>query len=223
MANDSLRYLRIGLWVTVVMAALGAGWVFLVAPGKRAATESAATALPPGIGDYRLTMTDGQPFTRETLKGQPSLVFFGFTHCPDVCPTTLGEIAGWQEELGPLGANLRTFFVTVDPERDTPEILKDYVSWLPGTTGVTGSVEETTKALKAFRVFARKVPLKDGGYSMDHSGFVMVFDHNGDFSLIINYMENPAEVLRKLRPVMRISSAGWSVNRRKTASCRNSS
>lgn len=205
MANDTLRYLRIGLWGTVVVAALGAGWLFLSAPNRARTdppTTTAASALPPGEGDYRLTTTDGQPFTRDTLKGKPSLVFFGFTHCPDVCPTTLGEIAGWQEDLGPLGVDLRTFFITVDPERDTADILKDYVSWLPGTTGVTGTPAELEKTLKAFRVFARKVPLEGGNYAMDHSGFVMVFDHNGDFSMLINYMENPAEVVAKLRPVM---------------------
>lgn len=99
-----------------------------------------------GRGDYVLTATDGTTFTEDTLQGSPSAVFFGFTHCPEVCPTTLGDIATWQEQLG-TKEPLRVYFVTVDPERDTMEMLGGYVGWVPGVIGVTGSREEIDKAI----------------------------------------------------------------------------
>lgn len=192
--NRTLRRLRLGLWGAVLVVGLGASWLFLSGPQ----TEPQVTDTL-GQGDYRLETTDGQPFTQASLRGQPSLVFFGFTHCPDVCPTTMGEIMGWKDELGPEGAALKTWFVTVDPERDTVDVLRDYVGWLPGTTGVTGTVGQTEKALQAFRIFARKAPLEGGEYSMDHSAYVMLFDANGRYSQIFGYQEPPDQVVGKLR------------------------
>lgn len=102
-------------------------------------------------------VADGFGFTEETLEGTPLAVFFGFTHCPEVCPATLGDVAGWQEDLTDDGEELRVSFVTVDPERDTAEVLDDHVSWVPGVVGVTGSRKEVDKAIRSFRVCAQKV------------------------------------------------------------------
>lgn len=198
-ANLFLRKFRIALWAAVVAIGLGATWFLM--PGSPPEAQLTDTL---GQGDYLLVTTDGQPFTEASLRGQPSLVFFGFTHCPDVCPTTMGEIMGWKEDLGPLAAPLKVWFVTVDPERDTPEVLTDYVSWLPGATGVTGSPEELGKALKAFRISARKVTLEGGGYSMDHSAYVMLFDANGRYNQIFRYQEEPEQVVAKLRRVLEL-------------------
>jgi protein SCO1/2 len=151
-----------------------------------------------GEGDYRLSATDGTEFTEASLRGAPSAVFFGFTHCPEVCPTTLGEIAGWQEELAADGKQLRVFFVTVDPERDTTEMLGDYVSWVPGVVGVSGSPDEIAKAIRAFRIFASKVPLDDGSYTMDHSASLLLFDAKGRFVEPIGYGEDTARAMDKL-------------------------
>jgi protein SCO1/2 len=151
-----------------------------------------------GEGDYRLSATDGTEFTEASLRGAPSVVFFGFTHCPEVCPTTLGEIAGWQEELAADGKQLRVFFVTVDPERDTTEMLGDYVSWVPGVVGVSGSPDEIAKAIRAFRIFASKVPLDDGSYTMDHSASLLLFDAKGRFVEPIGYGEDTARAMDKL-------------------------
>ncbi|MBT9383409.1 SCO family protein [Pseudooceanicola sp. CBS1P-1] len=156
-----------------------------------------------GRGDYRLQTTEGTPFTEATLKGAPSAVFFGFTHCPEVCPTTLGDIALWQQELE--GEPLRVFFVTVDPERDTPDTLRDYVSWAPGVTGVSGSRAEIDKAIRAFRVYAAKVPLEDGDYTMDHSANVLLFDGAGAFFGTIGYQEPTERAVATLR---RLEAAG---------------
>lgn len=155
-----------------------------------------------GKGDYHLTSTDGAPFTEDTLAGQPSAVFFGFSHCPEVCPTTLGDISVWQEELGPDAAKLRIFFVTVDPERDTLPMLKDYVGWLPHAQGVTGPRAEIDKAIKAFRVIAMKVPLSDGSYTMDHSAYVLLFDDKGKFVEPIGYQEETARAVAKIRRLL---------------------
>jgi protein SCO1/2 len=128
-------------------------------------------------------------------------VFFGFTRCPDVCPTTLGDIATWQEALGEDGP-IRVFFITVDPERDTPEVLADYVSRAPGVTGVTGSPAEIAKAIKAFRIYASKVPLDKGNYTMDHSAMVLLFDENGRLFEPIGYQEDFDRAVDKIRRLM---------------------
>ena len=188
-----LLTLRLALWGAVLIAGLSATWLFL-APAQ--------PGTPLGQGPYRLETTTGQPFTAASLTGQPALVFFGFTHCPDVCPTTLADIALWQDTLGPLAQGLRVWLITVDPERDTVATLRDYLSWLPGVVGVTGSPAETDKALTAFRGFARKVPLGNGDYGMDHSAGVMLFDASGRYLRSFAYQADPAEVTASLRPVL---------------------
>ncbi|MTH76276.1 SCO family protein [Paracoccus aestuariivivens] len=187
--TDPLRLIRWLLWTLVGLAALAAAWFMVISPRLQTLSEAGTDNL--GRGDYRLVATDGSTFTQDSLKGQPTAVFFGFTHCPDVCPTTLGEVAGWQEELAAQGKTLRVLFVTVDPERDTAEKLQEYVSWVPGVIGVTGTPEEIAKATKAFRVYARKVP-NDDGYTMDHSAMTLLFDQNGRYSGLIGYQEDPA-------------------------------
>ncbi|WP_298499031.1 SCO family protein [uncultured Maritimibacter sp.] len=156
-----------------------------------------------GHGDYVLATTDGAAFTEATLKGAPSAVFFGFTHCPEVCPTTLGDVYGWKEDLADKGEDIRVFFVTVDPERDTQDVLGDYVGWVPGVTGVTGDPAEIQKAIKSFYVYAAKVPLEDGGYTMDHSASVLLFDKDGVYQEAISYREDPEVALAKLNRVIR--------------------
>ena len=130
---------------TVAGLGAGAGWLLL--------RDGASAALVPadfGQGDYRLETTTGAPFTQDSLTGQPSLVFFGFTHCPDVCPTTLGDIMGWREALGAKAEDLRVFMVSVDPERDRPEVLAAYLGWLPGAVGVTGSLRKASRLSRPF-------------------------------------------------------------------------
>jgi protein SCO1 len=189
-----VKWIAAALWGLVALALCAVLWFGFAAPRLR--TTVADTL---GQGDYRLVATDGSEFTEDTLKGNPSAVFFGFTHCPEVCPTTLGDIAAWQDALGGDGARLRAFFVTVDPERDTQELLDGYVSWVPGVTGVTGTAEEVEKAVKAFRIYARKVPLDGGDYTMDHSALVLLFDEDGRFVEPIGYREDPDMALGKLR------------------------
>lgn len=180
-----------------LLALLAAGWFLVLEPRLNA---SVADTL--GHGDYSLVATDGSTFTEDSLTGTPSAVFFGFAHCPEVCPTTLGDVAEWQATLAEDGEQLRVYFVTVDPERDTPEMLGDYVSWVPGVTGVSGSREEIDKAIRAFRVYAQKVPLKDGGYTMDHSAYVLLFDRHGRFDQPISYQEDFDRAMGKIRQLI---------------------
>ncbi|MDD2867369.1 SCO family protein [Neomegalonema sp.] len=194
--KTGLRALRVALWGAVLAAGLGVSW-FFVAGGGAPRPPSVADQI--GQGAYRLTTTSGEPFTQETLRGAPSLVFFGFTHCPDVCPTTLGDIADWQEIAG---VEIRTFFITVDPERDTPEALADYVGWLPGAVGVTGTPEALAEALDAFKIIASRRPLEGGDYTMDHSAYVMLFDREGRYNRIFSYQTDSAKAAESLRRIM---------------------
>lgn len=155
-----------------------------------------------GRGDYVLTTTTGETFTEDSLRGAPTAVFFGFTHCPEVCPTTLGDIATWQEELATTDQSIRSYFVTVDPERDQVDQLRDYVSWVPGVEGVAGDPEEIEKAIKAFRIYARKVDLEDGDYTMDHSASVLLFDDRGRFFEPIGYQEDYDRAVAKIRRLL---------------------
>ncbi|MFO1140480.1 MAG: SCO family protein [Paracoccus sp. (in: a-proteobacteria)] len=198
--KSNLRTLRLVLWALVVVALAGVAWTKFGAPRLEAVTDAGTAQL--GQGDYRATATDGTAFTQDSLKGQPSAVFFGFTNCPDVCPTTLGDIASWREELGDQAKDLRVFFVTVDPERDPIDTLREYVSWVPGVIGVSGTPDEMAKVIKAFRIYARKSPSKDGSYSMDHSSTMLLFDRNGEYAGLIGYQEERSRALASLRRLL---------------------
>ncbi len=197
MTKQGITTIRIALWGLVFLALLALLWFRVVAPRLE---QDVTGSL--GRGDYQLTATDGSVFTEDSLKGAPSAVFFGFTHCPEVCPTTLGDIATWQDGLGDAGGALRVFFVTVDPERDTAAQLEQYVSWVPGVLGVSGDRAEMDKAIKAFRIYARRVPLDEGDYTMDHSAMVLLFDARGDYAGLINYQEDYDRALGKLRALV---------------------
>jgi len=133
-------------------------------------------------GPFKLTDQNGKAVTDQDLKGHPFLVFFGFTHCPDVCPTTLFEVSEIMRALGPDAERTRAVFITVDPERDTPTIMKDYLSSFdPHLTGLTGDPAAVAAVGKAYRVYFKKVPLDQGGYTMDHTAIVYLMDKDGRF------------------------------------------
>lgn len=203
MTNAGLRRLRMVLWGVVAVAGLGvaaAAWgPDLMGRTARSNVEVDPNVAPLGAGDYQLVTSRGEAFTEASLKGQPSLVFFGFTHCPDVCPMTLGEIAGWQKALGEAGKDLRVWLVSVDPERDTPELLADYLSWMPSATGVTGTPAEMDKMLKAFRAYSKRVELEGGDYTLDHSAFVMLFGSDGQFNQLFSWQQGAEQVVPKLK------------------------
>jgi protein SCO1 len=133
-------------------------------------------------GPFHLEDQNGQPVSDADMKGKPFLVFFGFTHCPDICPTTLFEISQVMKALGPDANRTGALFITVDPERDTPAVLKDYLSSFdPHLRGLTGERPAIDAAIKAYRVYAKRVPLENGDYTMDHTAVVYLMDKDGNF------------------------------------------
>ncbi len=197
MASPTHKKIRAALYGLAAIAVLAQVYFAFIHP--RLFTD-AGTRI--GEGDYQLVATNGEAFTEETLKGHPSIVYFGFTHCPEVCPTTMGDVATWQAELGEVAEDLQVYFITVDPERDTLELLDGYVGWLDNGIGVTGTVEEVRKAEKSFRIYSAKVPLSDGEYTMDHSAHILLFDENGRFFEPIQYQEDLELALDKLRRML---------------------
>jgi protein SCO1/2 len=158
-------------------------------------------AMPSAVGGpFSLVDQDGKPITNENMKGKPFLVFFGFTHCPDVCPTTLFDVSEIFRALGPDAKGLQALFVTVDPERDTPAVLKDYLSSFdPRIVGVTGDEAAITAAEKAYRVYAKKVPTDGGGYTMDHTAIVYLMNKDGRFVTPFNIKRRPEEAAADLK------------------------
>ena len=133
-------------------------------------------------GPFHLEDQNGKPVTDQDMKGRPFLVFFGFTHCPDICPTTLFDISQVLNKLGPDANRAGALFITVDPQRDTPAVLKDYLSnFDPHLRGLTGDQASIDAAIKAYRVYAKKVPLDGGDYTMDHTAIVYLMDKDGQF------------------------------------------
>jgi protein SCO1 len=145
-------------------------------------------------GPFELTDQNGQPFSDKDLKGKFFLVFFGFTHCPDVCPTTLFEISEIMRNLGPAADRTAALFISVDPERDTPEAMKEYLSSFdPHVRGLTGDAAALAAVAKAYRVYYKKVPLDGGDYTMDHTAIVYLMDKDGRFVAPFN-MRRTADV-----------------------------
>jgi protein SCO1 len=144
---------------------------------------------------------DGKPRTLADWQGKVTVVFFGYTQCPDVCPTTMAELAQIRKLLGAEGEKLQTVFVTIDPERDTPEILKAYLAnFGPGVTALRGNAEQTAAAAKEFKVFFAKVQGKSpGSYTMDHSAASFVFDPKGRVRLYIPYGADPKTLAADLK------------------------
>jgi protein SCO1/2 len=143
---------------------------------------------------------DSKPISDTDLKGKPFLVFFGYTHCPDVCPTTLFEVSEVLRALGNDAEKTRALFITVDPERDTPTVLKDYLSSFdPRLRGVTGDVTQINAVEKSYRVYAKKVPTTAGDYTMDHTALVYLMDKQGRFIAPFNLKRSPSEAAADLR------------------------
>ena len=151
-------------------------------------------------GPFKLVNQNGQVVTDQDLKGHPFLVFFGFTHCPDVCPTTLFEVSEILRALGPDADRARALFITVDPERDTADAMKDYLSSFdPHLKGLTGPPDDLAKVISEYRVYAKKVPLKDGDYTMDHTALTYLMDRDGKFVSPFNLKRTPEQAAADLK------------------------
>ena len=185
--------------ILVVVAAVSAaaiGYLYLNQGGVGPA------AVPIG-GPIRLTDQDGKPFDSASLDGKPYAVFFGFTNCPLACPTTLQEIARVEDEIGAPAKAFTTLFVTVDPERDTPAVLKEYLSNFGGNTiALSGTPEQIAEVAKEYRVYYKKVPSSDGSYTMDHTAVLYLMGRKGEFRDVIAYSEEHDRYVEKIKRLL---------------------
>jgi len=178
-------------------ASLVVGLVLMlwVMGGLRHVTAPAAIG-----GPFQLTDQTGQTVTDKSMQGRPSLIFFGFTHCPDVCPTTLFEMSEVLKAMGEDGDRVNAYYISVDPERDTQAAMKEYLSSFdPRLKGLTGNAEEIAKVLSEYRVYAKKVPLKDGDYTMDHTALIYLMDRDGKFVSPFNINRKPEDAASDLK------------------------
>ena len=189
-AARQLRVIVIGF--ALGLAALG-GLVYAVLPGNTNLGSPEIGGSFTGIGQ------DGRTVTNADLAGRPYLVFFGYTHCPDFCPTALFDISAVFKELGP-DKKVSALFVSVDPERDTPAVLKNYLeNFDPRIIGLTGDDKKIEAIAKTFRVYAKKIPgEKPGDYTVDHTGIVYLMDKRGKFVSAFNLQRPPQQSAREL-------------------------
>jgi protein SCO1/2 len=185
-----MRSILVGI---LVLMAAGIGWLTFDWYRTTGSGE-------PYGGSFALVDYNNNPITEAAFRGHPTAVFFGFTHCPEVCPTTLYELNGWLARIGDEGKDIRAYFVSIDPERDTPELLKAYVSTVSDRiVGITGEPDKIAAMAKAFGIFARRVELEGGDYTMDHTASILLLDSAGAFAGTIAYGENPDTAVEKLR------------------------
>ena len=196
-----MRAVRIVLWVLVAIAAATFAYLTLK-PASEQQPKGEAIALSSMGGPFTLVGSDGKPFSSSALSGKPHAIFFGFTHCPDVCPTTLARLVKLRNDLGAGDTSFQILFVTVDPERDGPSEVGKYAELFNSpVTGLTGSPAQIDKVKKQFGIFSRKVPDGSGGYSVDHTSTVLLFDVNGRFTGTIAPEETDNAALAKLKRI----------------------
>jgi protein SCO1 len=155
-------------------------------------------------GPFRLESQTGEIVDSAELKGRAYAIFFGFTHCPEVCPTTMLDMQRLFDRLGPEAKDFKVYFVSVDPERDTPEVLRSYLAaFEPHMVGLTGTPDQIAKIARDFRVYYKKIPTGGGDYTMDHTAVVYLMDRNGEFADALAYQEQEDRALSKMRALLR--------------------
>ncbi len=181
--------------LVLLMAAL------LAACGNEAPKFQLTDITGAGFGrDFQLTDHNGKPRTLADFRGKVVVIFFGFTHCPDACPTTMGELALVMKELGKDADRVQVLFVTVDPQRDTPAVMSQYVpAFHPGFLGLYGDADAIARTAKEFKVFHQKQPLPGGGYSVDHSAGTYIYDTAGRLRLFAGYGQGAPKMLHDIR------------------------
>lgn len=190
-----MKAVRLALWL---LAAVAVG-TFVYLKSRPFEPQLEAQAAPVGA-PFTLVGADNKPFASEQLRGQPYALFFGFTHCPDVCPTTLARLVRQRALLGRGDRPFEIVFISVDPERDTPAELNRYGALFEGAvTMLTGTPAELARVEKSFGIYVRKVPAKGGDYSVDHTATVLLFDRDGRFQATLAPDEGDAAVRAKLR------------------------
>ncbi|MCB1465910.1 MAG: SCO family protein [Rhizobiaceae bacterium] len=196
-----MRGKTIGLLSAAALAVgMAVAAVTIIAENRPAILGTRSTGVASVGGPFQLTGTDGRTVTEKDLLGKPSVIFFGFTYCPDVCPTTLFELTALAEQLGPDADRINLVFISVDAERDGPTEMKQYLEAFDDRIiGLTGTDEQIDAAAKAYKIYYSKVPLERGDYTMDHTASVILMDADGRFFGTIDYEEDSAMQLAKLK------------------------
>jgi protein SCO1/2 len=193
-----VKRVRLLLWVLVVLALGAFGWLALYPRPEPQAPSTAITGASFG-GRFTLVGGDGQPFASSRLAGKPYAIFFGFTHCPDVCPTTLARLARLRRQLGRGDEAFNIVFVSVDPKRDGPSQVAPYASAFGSPViALTGSPAQIDSVKKQYGIFSEEVP-QGASYTVDHTATVLLFDRNGGFKATISNSEQDGPALDKLR------------------------
>ena len=199
MKGEGVRRFRAFAWGLVVFALIGFG-ILLVRSQRPPSPEQPPMQVSFG-GPFTLTGADGQPFQSSRLNGKPYVIFFGFTHCPDVCPTTLARLVRLRRTLGDDALNI--VFVTVDPERDGPDEVGKYADLFQSPViGLTGSPAQIERVKKQYGIFSQKVPDGSGGYSVDHTATTLLFGRDGKFVATISQEEPDSIALDKLKRII---------------------
>jgi protein SCO1/2 len=197
-----VKRIRLAAWIALGALALGTGGFLLLRPMLGNLPASLPLSAEIG-GPFELTTHDGKRLSSAQLEGKPFALFFGYTYCPDVCPTTLLDLSTAIGQLGPDADRIRYLFVSVDPERDTPEHLKVYLSnFDPRIVGLTGTPAEIAAVAKAYRAFYEKVPGKDGNYTYNHQAAIYLMGKDGRFAGTMNFQESEDVRLKKLRRLL---------------------
>lgn len=207
--NPTLRRIRLGIWLLAVLAALGLAFL-LLRPATPETSRTEFKPAEPGLpgftlgAPFTLVGSDGKPFSSASLAGKPYAMFFGFTHCPDVCPTTLARLARLRTNLGKGDKGFEILFVSVDPERDTPKVVGDYARLFnTPVIGLTGTREQVDAVAKSHAIYQARVPDKGApdGYTVDHGAAVLLFGRDGKFVSTIAIEEGDGPALDKLRRI----------------------
>jgi protein SCO1/2 len=191
------------IWVAIIALAGFLGWFTLEYTRDKQQVADGPYGVP-----FELVDQNGKPITQAAFQAKPTALFFGYTHCPDVCPTTLFEMDGWLQKVDPDGTKMQAFFITVDPERDTPQIMQEYVSNVSKRiTGISGDPSKIAEVVKGFRIYAKKVPIDpnkpDGDYTMDHTASVFLLNNGGRFKGTIAYGEDGDVAVKKLENLIK--------------------
>jgi protein SCO1/2 len=196
-----VRQVRILIWVLIVLALAGFAFLYLRTPQTERGPQRTINPASFG-GPFTLIGSDGQAFPSSRLAGRPYAIFFGFTHCPDVCPTTLQRLVKLRDELGRGEESFNIVFVTVDPERDGPKEVGSYArAFGAPIIGLTGSPAQIDAVKNSYGIFSQKVPDQSGGYTVDHTATALLFDRNGQFFATISPQEQDRPALDKLKRI----------------------
>jgi protein SCO1/2 len=196
-----MRPIRVILWVLVAFA-IAAFAFLMLRPAEQPASQTKPIGMASIGGPFTLVGADGKPFSSTDLAGRPHAIFFGFTHCPDVCPMTLARLVRLRQQIGAGERPFEILFVTVDPERDGPAAVGKYAELFKSPViGLTGSPAQIAEVKKQFGIYSRKIPDGSGGYSVDHTATVLLFDGKGEFVGTIAPEEQDGAALAKLKRI----------------------